>query len=289
MPIVEGILAASVFNPADGTWVPITKIPSGSFDFSQTDADYERSASGSRLGQADVSRCGFEFLDDGTIYSALRAWQDTRTRLSLVAIGPSLAIQWYETDLIDVRPVSMGGAVSGRADRYAFEIYREGHGRHAIYKQQNLLAHLGFVDADADELADGYEQSAAFTVNFDDANGEQDLTSGTAGHAVYATIAFPIGEGFSFRMSSNITALHSNTSSATISLQRLPYNLGSFNESDATPTATGRSGVTLASGSASYWLRARIMEVPAAVAGSGTMSCKEPALRVDGQDIYTPG
>lgn len=289
MPVVEGILAASVFNPADGEFVPITKIVASSFEFSQTDADYERSASGSRLGQADVSRCGFEFLDDGTVYQQLRAWQDARTRLSLVAIGASVAVQWYETDLIDVRLVSLGGAVAGRADRYAFEIVREGHGRHAIYKQQNLLAHLGFVDADADELADGYEKSAAFTVNFDDANGEQDMTSGTAGHAVQATIAFPIGQGFSFRMSSNITALHSNTSSATISLQRLPYNLGSFSETDATVTATGRAGVTLASGSASYWLRAKIMEVPAAVGGSGTMSAKDPALRVDGQDIYTPG
>jgi len=289
MPVVQGILAASVYDPATGVFYPIRHIDAGSFTFDQTDADYERSATGSRLGQADVSRVAFDFLDDGTIYTALRAWQDARTRLSLVAIGPSMVIQWYETDLIDVRPTSMGGAIAGRADRYSFEILRQGHGRHAIYKQQNLLAHLGWADADADELADGYVASAGFTKNWDDANGEQDITSATPGHSIYATIAFPIGAGFSFRLSSELTDLHTETTSAKIELQRLPFNLGSFNINSVSPATTGRHGVTLASGSGSYWLRAHPLMVPLTVTDSDTISAKLPALRVDGQDIYTPG
>jgi hypothetical protein len=289
MPVVEGILAASVYNPADGTSVQIRKISAGSFDFSQTDADYERSPTGSRLGQADVSRCGFEFLDDGAAYRTLRDWQDERTRVSLVAIGRSVAIQWYETDLLDIRPVSMGGAIAGRADRYAFELLREGHGRHAIYKQQNLLGHLRWRDLDSSGIADGYTSTGTATFAWDSVNGEQDITGSSAGAGIYTDIVFPIGAGFSLRASSEATALHVDTTSAHMSIEARTFGGSSLATSVGVTSGVGRFSTDRATLATAYVYRVMPGRIPTGVSGSGTVSVAEPALRVDGQSTYTQG
>lgn len=289
MPAFNGILAAAVYDPATGTAVQITRPIPGSFDFSQTDADYERSPTGSRLGQADVSRCGFEFLDDGTAYLALRDWQDARTRLSMVAIGESLAIQWYETDLIDVRPVSMGGAVAGRGDRYAFEILREGHGRHAIYKQQNLLGHLRWRDSDSSGVADGYTSSGTATFAWDSVNGEQDVTGNSVNAGIYADIVFPIGAGFTLRFSVDVNDTHVDNDRVQIDVQARTFAGSSIVTSVLTPVGTGRKGLNRATEASAYTYRVWPGKIPATVSTSDTISLADPALRVDGLDTYTPG
>jgi hypothetical protein len=289
MPVVDGILAASVYNPADGTSVQIRKISAGSFDFSQTDADYERSPTGSRLGQADVSRCGFEFLDDGAAYRTLRDWQDERTRVSLVAIGRSVAIQWYETDLLDIRPVSMGGAIAGRADRYAFELLREGHGRHAIYKQQNLLGHLRWRDLDSSGVADGYTSSGTATFAWDSVNEQQDITGSSAGAGVYTDVIFPIGAGFTLRPSVNIDARHPDTSSAHVSIDARTFAGSSVASLISVAGSDGRNAFNRTTLDTVYFYRLFVGQVPTGVSGSGTVSVSYPALRVDGANTYTQG
>lgn len=285
MSVLNGIRAVSVYNPADGVYVQIRKVSAGTFDFQQADLDLERSPSGGRLGQADASRVSFEFLDDGTAYQQLRTWQDARTRVSLVAAGDGVAIQWYEKDLVDVRPSGLGGVVNGRGDLFRFDMERQGHGRHAIYKAQNLLAYLGW-SAGVSEVASGYGVDGSPTVNFDDANREQDITSALVDEGIRADVVFPIGPGIPLRLSTEFTTLHSTTTSARLKIGQRTYAGSTLSEGASEPVTTGRSGVGITTEATLYSLRVYPILIPTGASGSATVSGKLPDLRIGTLDGY---
>ena len=293
MPIYDGISAICVYDPTTGTTAEITKPIANSFEFSKRDFETgETSATGGKLYQGDSSSCSFSFLDpDGSVSTQLKAWKQARTRVSMVAIGPSVAVLWQETDHVSISPSALGGMVKGRADRWDFEIMREGHGQHAIYRQANLLAHVGWADSDSDEVADGYTEhdpggGGTSTLTF--ASGQQTIEANELS-GIYYDLVLPFSShALSLTLSVDVDSLHTASSSYSLRLQWLNFAGTALQSSVATPTSTGRQSVTATGNTgltAPYTLRVWPMLMPTSVS-FGTMVGSDPALRLGGATSY---
>lgn len=289
MPIINGIRAIAVYDPATGTTVQIGKPIANTFGFSKRPLDLgERSPTGGILDQADMSTVRFGFLDDGTVNDQLVSWRSSRTRVSLVAVGHSVCVQWYEKDHFTIERVSLGGMATGRGDRYLFEMTREGHGKHSIYQQSNLLAHLAGLGGGAwnytgsNGIADGYTHSGGGTPTF--VAGAQNLEHNVAGESIYADIVFPIQlDGFTMQLTSNVANLHTDTTSGKIQLDGLNYAGSSVLSDDTVTGSVGRISASISSASATalYTLRAHVIMTPVGISTNDNVGCEDPVLRVD--------
>ena len=289
MPIIDGISVIAVYDPVTGDSVEISKPIANTFEFSRVDFDTgELSPTGGRLYQGDSSSCSFSFLDpDGSVSYQLRSWKEARTRVSMVAVGPSVAVQWYEKDHISITPSTLGGMIRGRGDRWDFEIRREGHGSHAIYKRANLLSHLDWIDSDSDNIADGYTSTAA-SVSF--ASGVQTVSDLSATVGIYADVIFPIKSIGSLVLSSNITELHSQSGQAQIRAQQLSFAESTLGTSNSNFSSTGRQSVTISNlDNNIYKIRVYPIVTPTGTTLTGSCSASDPALRLDGSTAYTQG
>lgn len=292
MPILDGISAISVYNPSDGTAIEITKLIANTFEFSKVDFESgETGPTGNPLYKGDSSSCSFSFLDpDGSISTQLRTWKEARTRISFIAVGPSVAVMWTEKDHISITPSVFGGMIKGRGDRWDFEISRQGHGSHAIWRRANLLSGLGWKDDDNDEIADGYVGHDASSAVFNFSPNQQSVQDdGLSG--IYYDLAFPFtsyAQTFTFGVEA--VALHSVSISYKYQVQWLNFAKSSLKTVTHIPTATGRhsfstsTDYTLAS---PFWLRVWPMIMPST--SSGTMVGKDPCLRIDGNTSYIQG
>ena len=285
----------AVYDPATGTAVEISKPIANTFEFSRVDFDTgELSPTGSRLYQGDSSSCSFSFLDpDGSVSFQLLAWKKARTRVSMVAIGPSVAVQWYEKDHISISQSTLGGMIRGRGDRWDFEIRREGHGAHSIYRQANLLGGLGWDDANSDNVPDGYTSflpgtgSTAFNFGSDySLQLNADELSG-----VYYDVVLPFATTkLTMRLTAEATELHTSSSTYRIQTQWL-----NFAGTALDTTITTVSSLGLVSGSpadqtalsAPYALRCWPIIMP--TSNSGTMTGKEFRLRLGTATGFTIG
>ena len=291
MAILNGIRAVAIYNPTDGTTVQIPKVVANTFDFTKEPLDLgERGPMGSLLDQADSSACRFQFIDDGTIANQLYAWRSSRTRVSMVAVGHSVCVQWYETDHFAIRRGSLSGMAQGRGDIYAFEMVREGHGKHAIYQQANLLAHLGglgqtsWQEEGATELAKGYTSTGAGTALWVDLTESQSITHNAPDHGIYADVVFPVNlTGIGLTLSADIVETHTDNDKATVRVEGLQFG-GSVEISSETDSAAGRASAALSmtTGNTVYTIRVKPVLTPTGVTTSDDVIGGYPALRVDG-------
>jgi len=289
VPVIDGISVVSVYDPDTGDTIEINKIIANTFDFSKLDmVTGELSPSGGVLYKGDSSSCSFSYLDpDGSITYQLETWKVARTRVSLVAIGPSVVVQWYEKDHISVNPSSLGGVTRGRGDMHDFAISREGHGTHQIYKRANLISHLGWIDSDSNNIADGYTNTST-SPSF--SSGAQAVADASPSVGIYADIVFPYVSNMpSLTLSVNITDLHSETSSAQFRLEQLNFaGSGVGSNVISHPTATGRTSLTMSSFHADlYKLRVGPIMTPSTITLTQDCASKDPALRVDAGTTYT--
>ena len=290
MSVVNGIRAIAVYDPATGTAVQISKVVANTFDFSKAPLDLERGPMGNILDQADASAIRFQFLDDGTATEQLFTWRAARTRVSLVAVGHSVCIQWYETDHFVVHRNNASGMAQGRGDRYVFEMVREGHGKHAIYQQSNLLGHVAGLGGGAwkysgsSGIADGYSHQGGGTPTWF-APSTQNLEHNTAGASIYTDVVFPIQlDGFNFKLTSDIVNLHSDTTTGKLQIDGRNYAGTNVLSDSTTVTVVGRDSASIAaaSGTALYSIRAHVLMTPVGISGNDIMGAQDPVLRVDG-------
>ncbi len=286
MPIIDGISDIAVYDPATGTAVEITKVLANTFEFSKTDFESgEVSATGSAIYQGDSSSCSFSFLDpDGSISNQLRIWKEARTRVSFVAIGPSVAVQWYEKDHITLNPSPLGGMIKGRADRWEFSVSRQGHGSHSINRSANLLSYLGWTDSDSDNVPDGYTEfepgTGSTAYNFGSDFSLQLNADELSG--VYADIVLPFATtNLTLKLTAEATELHSVAGDYKIQTQWLNFAGTALDTTVSTVSALGNVSVTPADQTAltaPYALRCWPIIMNSA--SSGTMTGKEFRLRV---------
>ena len=293
MPIVDGISVIAVYDPATGTAVEITKPIANTFEFSKVDFETgELSSTGGALYKGDSSSCSFSFLDpDGSVSTQLIAWKQARTRLSMVAAGTGVAVQWYETDHITISPSVLGGMRRGRADRWDFEIKREGHGVHAIYKQANLLSHLGWADGNSDNIPDNYTSflpgTGSTSFNFGSDYSLQLNADELSG--IYADIVLPFASAsLGLRLTAEATELHTVSGTYKVQTQWLNFAGTALDTTVTTVSSLGNASVTPADQSAlssPYALRVWPIIMPSA--SSGTMTGKEFRLRLGSSTVFT--
>jgi len=288
--ILPGIRAVVVYNPATGGTVQIPNIVARSFEFSKVPYDTgERSPMGASVEQADSSSVGFEFVDtDGSLWQALDALRLARTRVSLIAVGSSVCVQWYETDHFTITRLPLGGAMVGRGDVYSFEMTREGHGRHAIYQQANLIAHVAGVGGGAwkegsGNLAEGYTHTGTGTLAWVSLTNGQGVTHNAADAGIYVDIIFPLKiSGYTITLNSTINDTHSDTATAKIRL--LGEDFSSVSVANAvTEAGSGvrSASISTASGTDLYKIRVYPILTPSGVSGSDQVNASYPVVRVD--------
>jgi len=278
-----------LYDSATGTTVQIDKIAANSFDFSQDRHDTgERDAFGARIPQSDVSRCSFQFIDsDGSKALQLQAWESNRTRVSLVAVGAGRCVQWYESDRIKISRPSLSGITKGRGDLFDLVIERSGHGRHAIYSNTNLLAHINGVGSSSWQhvsggVALGYSTEGAATFSWLNPD-EQQIDDDTALSGVYVEIVFPLQlDNFSFNFTSEITNLHSQVSLARIEIKAYDF-ASSLLLSDNNETTTGRKTTTINSSSAQaiYKIRVYPIMTPSGITITDIVAGRFPVLTMN--------
>lgn len=281
---IQGIRAVAIYVGA--VTVQIANLIS--FEFSKTPFSLgEGSPTGGRLDQADSSVCRFSFIDsDGSIIQQLESWKEARTRVSFVAAGVSTCVQWYERDTFRVTRKASTGKVGGRSDVYDFEITREGHGRHAIYQQTNLLAHLGWTNEGG--IAKGYTATGAGTLSWLNPNTQQiDHDAPDAG--IYADIVFPLQlPGFTFSMTSDIVNLHSEVGKAKLQIIGYDFAGTQILVDNLEFDSTGRKTVKFSTSSSIALHRIRVLPLltPSGITVSDLVGAKEPVLRMDAGTDY---
>lgn len=295
MPVINGIRAVVVYDPATGDTAQIAKPVAGTFDFTKTPLDLgERGPMGNLLDQADSSAIRFQFLDDGTVTDQLLKWRAARTRVSLIAVGDSVCVQWYEKDHFSLQRASLGGMATGRADKYTFEMVRQGHGKHAIYQQANLLGHLAGLGGGAwnytgsNGIADGYSSTGAGTHSWLNPNTQQ-IDHNLQDHGIYADIVFPIQlDGFNLKLTSDIVNLHSETSQARIKVSGRNFAGTQIVVDNIDYGTTGRHSVMIKSSASNalYTIRVFPLLTPGGITTTDIVGAKEPVLRVDNRTEF---
>jgi hypothetical protein len=154
-----GLHTISIYNPADGTVCQINSILENEGELVVgRPFEENRNTRGESIFAGTENVLELLIDSNSTIYNQIRAWEAAGTRVRAVGAGFQRNLQWYENTLIEIMPKNhfAPGKLGGR-------IVRLKHNGPApqIFANRNLLAYLGWQDANADGLADGYVTQGA--------------------------------------------------------------------------------------------------------------------------------
>ena len=289
----NGIQSFVIYDPATGDTVEIYDLDANGTFFEQSEVGAgETGPTGvdRRRSQRSFFTAGFLASSAGSEIGQLRSWMESGTRVSMVALGPDQAVQWYETDRLVLKKRPFTAPVRGRGDVFDVSMERVGHGRHTIAQQANLLAHLGWNDPEA-TLAVGYTKEGSGTALFN--SGVQELFSDTPGDGIYYDLVFPFRNARSFpgqsvTLSVDIEKLHTDTSSANIRIEAKNFAGSTLATSTNDVSATGRDDVSRVFNPSilTYSYRIWVLRVPTGVTGNADIEVKDPAVHVNGDTTY---
>lgn len=145
-----------------------------------SDLYYDGDESSIEFGCYDLS--GFDQLD---------AWMRAGTAVNLVAAGLDYNLLWHESTKLTCKKTY--GMAVGNRNFFTVKLQKE-RGNHSIYALSNIVRYNGrFIDADANEKADGMSFVGNGTYNFDDTLLYQQITGGAIGDiATTNRINFPL-------------------------------------------------------------------------------------------------
>jgi len=155
MGVLSGIIAVSFYNPDTGTVVQIDEDSlSGEVSFEKQEVEPDDTDPTGGWPYV-AEECVFEVpIYDFAGFAQLAEWARNDTRISAVAAGVQSSVQWYERDRITVTKDPL---VSEKGGVQTYTVTMRRTAPHPeIYNHVNLLAHLGWSDADGDGQADGY-------------------------------------------------------------------------------------------------------------------------------------
>lgn len=232
---------------------------------------------------------------DWDAYDQLKTFKDEHTLVRSVAVGAGVGsknLQWYESvQIAELRKVPKPNRADGDS-HFVVTLIHEGGENAAIFNNVNLLHQAnvngvtvtGFLDSDADNLADGY---SIFGGSADLFTSGAQLISATASSYLRRTIIFPIALPI-FTLSSNFTKKHSN------SLNFIGFRSLDFGGSELTLTnrQVGDSGFqssTITITNSNYY-QCEVHPFRVLSPGSSdTFGGKEPCLRTDGVAEFIAG
>jgi len=284
---ISGLRKASWYNPDTGTVVQANNLAEdGEFYTRAIEDPDDQTPTGESPYAGDESYCEL-MVFDMSLLPQLQAWEETDTRISMVAAGVQQNIQWYERDLLSVKPVYPVAA--GRRNHINVTMERTGHGAHDIYGHVNLLAHLGttadpWTDEDGDDLAKGYSLANTSDRSFFDskqyyASKNNGLSSVLQNDSL---LVFPI-EGVSITLSTEIIDLHSENNQIKIRLRS--FQGSTISVSTDSFDSKGRKKISKSLTNGAYQIRTVIHKASNSTVEDG-VETSNPALRVDGSDQY---
>jgi len=282
---ISGLRKASWYNPDDGTVVQANDIAEdGEFYTRAIEDPDDQTPTGESPYAGDESYCEL-MVFDMSLLPQLKAWQESDTRISMVAAGVQQNIQWYERDLVNVKPVYPVAA--GRRNHINVVMERTGHGAHDIYGHVNLLAHLGttidpWTDADNDGVADDFEIAGLQSPSFNN-NKQSFVSNPNSGVNVFRSfIDFPIeGVEISFRLE-NLSV--DNDSNHTVEVRGRSYGYNLLRTFSIT-AQVGVNNLVINLPSNHYVFGCRLVNLNDVTSESG-IEIRHPAVRVDGSDKY---
>ena len=289
----NGIHSFVIYDPSTGDTVEIFDLDANATFFDQEEIGAgETGPTGvdRRRSQRSLFNAGFLAASDGADVGQLRSWMEAGTRVSMCAIGPSQAVQWYETDRLVLKKRPFTAPVRGRGDVFDLTMERVGHGRHNISQQANLLAHLGWNDPEA-SLAVGYTKEGSGTALFN--SGIQELLSDTPGDGIYYDMVFPFQNARSFpgqsvTLSVDVEKLHVDTSNMSIRIDARSFAGSTLATSTKDVSSTGRDNVARAMSAAFavYSYRIWVLRVPTGVTTNSDIEVKDPSVHINGDTVY---
>lgn len=284
---ISGLRKASWYNPDTGTVVQANDIAEdGEFYTRAIEDPDDQTATGESPYAGDESYCEL-MVFDMSLKSQLEAWEENDTRISMVAAGVQQNIQWYERDLVSVKPVYPVAA--GRRNHLNVVMERTGHGAHDIYGHVNLLAHLGttadpWTDADGDGIADGYDIQGETSLGFaSNVQGFDTQSDGTLAQIrTLKDVLFPIS-GIDVVFSSKAKKIH--TDQTEFRLVSEEYSGTPIQDDTLAFDSSSRRSINQKTSTLHYaWFLAPL-RVPSPSAEE-TVRVIFPVLRVDGSDKY---
>jgi hypothetical protein len=275
---ISGLRKASWYNPDTGRVVQANDIAEdGEFYTRAIEDPDDQTPTGESPYAGDESYCEL-MVFDMSLLPQLKAWQESDTRISMVAAGVQQNIQWYERDLVNVKPVYPVAA--GRRNHINVVMERTGHGAHDIYGHVNLLAHLGttadpWTDSDRDGVPDGYETYEIEDISF----GNTVTIKNNAGQGILiARILFPI-ERIYLTYSLRVVSIISGNPESDIRHRDYKFNLIKRNSVDL---EEGRVSSSILTEPNYYRVKWNIVSDDSAY----SISINNPSLRVDGSNKY---
>ena len=263
-----------------------------------SDAPHEESEFSQTVPQRDVSpKQDFYFsgyrselsLASADVEGITQAetWMTSYTSVKLVGIGAGYFIQWYDASRLRIReamPID-----EARITRGEYMMTKDGGDRqtHNVYLSRNGLTHLapangGWVDADNDDVPDGYSQLQINSSSF--SGGVFSATTDQASD-INATMPMPVGNA-EVTFSVEFTQLHPDaTNQFRVVTQDESGN--TITENIEGVTSTGRKSKTVTIDTNTHFLKVKPVQL-VSVGSSGTAKIKDPCLRADGSDQYVP-
>lgn len=293
--ILNGIKAVVIYDFSAKESVQIENVLANTFDFSQDfHSTGEAGPSGEALTQSHVSAVAFSFIDStGTLAKKLESWMNSRTRVSLVAVGAGRNLQWYESDHFVMTQPALTGITTGRGDVYTFTMRRVGHGRHLIYSSANLLAYINSIGesswVNSAGTAKSYTSLGLGTLSWDIGDNSQSVDHNAEDAGIYIDILFPVQiAGIDMNLTTEIVDLHSETSTAKFELISLDSTGAEIANTASEPGTVGRHRLTHSlAADDMWWLRVVPIATPSGITLTNIVEGKEPALRTDTSNLFT--
>lgn len=287
---ISGLRKASWYNPDDGTVVQANDIAEdGEFYTRAIEDPDDQTPTGESPYAGDESYCEL-MIFDMSLLPQLKAWQESDTHISMVAAGVQQNIQWYERDLIAVKPVYPVAA--GRRNHINVVMERTGHGAHDIHGNVNLLAYLGttsdpWTDTDGNEIPDGYKNSYLQAPDFAPNNNEFRAfgrVDSSSIEALVLQLIFPV-RGIDLTFSSGVERLHDDGETRIAVVQK-EFGGGNIRTINVKIASVGRKSITTGLVSKAFRIKYQPLRFEAVTAQNKSGKIGPPSIRVDESDKY---
>lgn len=292
MSVISGFRQATIYDPSNGDTVQFARLHGETqaqvrniADTDETDANGQPYFAGYDSSMTLVSA-------DLTDITQLEAWLTANERIRAVAIGFQRNVQWYEDDRI-LSQTEFGDG-PGEIDVVSASMSRMSDAAsHAIYGNVNLLQFAGWrgSDEDSNGVPDEYTNDGFTGVDFTDADGdgteeqfEGFAPTGGGEASLYKDVVLPI-PGAPLTLSALFNQLHDD-GTTYIEVQTLDFADSVLQTETETVSATGRASVSVTTHADTYKVRCKVVKVDSASANTSKAEVADPALRVDGSEVF---
>lgn len=288
---MHGFRVAALYRPDTGAVVQLNNLVADgcSYEAKPLEGSRAETAQGNAYDGGQTRELRLRSL--GTAErETLQAWYDAGVPVrcvALAAVPGGFNVQWYESvRMQSFKAITIGGKAEGRADAFDVVLYTD-NPRAAVYRQANLVAHLGWADANADGVADGYTFTGGTAGAATFTGGQQQIYQSSGDRALTVDLELPIS-GIVLTASVLAAFVHNGGATTTGSVDARSFAGTSLGATTAALVQNVRTSAVLASTPAgTYTVRLTALRVQGG-SSAATSSAQQVALRADSSAAYLP-